>query len=124
MYDSSPSSPMKVASTVEIASVVDPNPSPSSRVHRLSRIRPDAPDRKKQASKTARMSDRLYTIGGARPAIRRWPRCVGSGAGGAGSARDQAAPSGDTAGSDRGPGAGRDATAPAAASPPDSRRPS
>ena len=52
---------MNVASTVEIASVVDPNTSPSSRVHRLSRISPDEPDRKKQASRTARMGGRtLY----------------------------------------------------------------
>src|SRR5437763_10459720 len=52
---------MNVASTVEIASVVDPNTSPSSRVHRLSRINPDDPDRKKQASRTARIGERtLY----------------------------------------------------------------
>ena len=52
---------MNVASTVEIASVVDPNTSPSSRVHSISRISPDAPDRKKQASRTARISGRtLY----------------------------------------------------------------
>ena len=52
---------MNVASTVEIASVVDPNTSPSWRVHRLSRISPDEPDRKKQASRIARMKGRtLY----------------------------------------------------------------
>src|SRR4051812_15793594 len=61
---------MNVASTVEIASVVDPNTKPSSRVHRLSRISPDDPDRKKQASSTARIADGLYTITGPRPAIR------------------------------------------------------
>src|SRR4029079_16423840 len=55
---------MKVARTVEIASVVDPNTSPSSRVQRLSRISPDAPDRKKQASNTARIGERtLYDRG-------------------------------------------------------------
>src|SRR4051812_8687261 len=61
---------MNVASTVEIASVVDPNTSPSSRVHKLSRISPDDPDRKKQASSTARIADGLYTIADAPPAIR------------------------------------------------------
>jgi hypothetical protein len=61
---------MNVASTVEIASVVDPNTSPSLRVHRVSRMSPDDPDRKKQASRTPRTVDRLYTIAGGRPAIR------------------------------------------------------
>src|SRR6476620_1506133 len=61
MYEPSPSPPMNVARNVEIASVVDPNTSPSSRVHKLSRIRPDDPDRKKQASRTARIGERtLY----------------------------------------------------------------
>ena len=47
---------MNVASTVEIASVVDPNTSPSFRVQSISRISPEEPDRKKQASRTARIS--------------------------------------------------------------------
>src|SRR4051794_28662180 len=52
---------MNVARTVEMASVVDPNTSPSSRVQRLSRISPDEPERKKQASRTARIGGRtLY----------------------------------------------------------------
>ena len=45
-YDPSPSPPMNTASTVEIASVVEPNTSPSFRVHRFSRMSPDDPDEK------------------------------------------------------------------------------
>ena len=50
---------MNVASTVDTASVVDPNTSVSIRVQSISRMSPDAPDRKKQASTTARMGDAL-----------------------------------------------------------------
>src|SRR5436190_19442675 len=67
---------MNVASTVEIASVVDPNTSPSFRVQSISRMRPEEPDRKKQASRIARMgANGLYTIGGGRPII--WTRELG-----------------------------------------------
>src|SRR5262245_9663424 len=55
---------MNVASTVEIASVVDPNTSPRLRDQSTSRMSPDEPDRKKQASSTARIADGLYTIAG------------------------------------------------------------
>ena len=40
---------MKTDSTVEIASVVEPKTSVSSRVQTASNTRPEAPDRKKQA---------------------------------------------------------------------------
>ncbi len=50
---------MNVASTVDTASVVDPKTSVSIRVQSISRMSPDAPDRKKQASTTARMGDAL-----------------------------------------------------------------
>ena len=46
---------MNAVSTVEMASVVDPNTRVSPRVQTISKISPEAPDRKKQASTTARM---------------------------------------------------------------------
>ena len=56
-----PSPPMKAVRTVEMARVVDPNTSVSPRVQTISRISPEAPDRKKQASTMARMKGRtLY----------------------------------------------------------------
>src|SRR5450755_1538081 len=52
---------MNAVSTVDTASVVDPKTSVSMRVQSISRINPDAPDRKKQASTTTRMGPALYT---------------------------------------------------------------
>src|SRR3954465_10968764 len=46
---------MNAVSTVETASVVEPKTSVSMRVQSISRISPDAPDRKKQARITTRM---------------------------------------------------------------------
>ena len=40
---------MNAVSTVETASVVEPKTSVSIRVHSISRMSPEAPDRKKQA---------------------------------------------------------------------------
>ena len=54
---------MNAVSTVETASVVDPNTSVSIRVQSISRISPEAPDRKKQASTTTRMGRGLYHRG-------------------------------------------------------------
>jgi hypothetical protein len=46
---------MNAVNTVDTASVVDPNTSVSIRVQSISRMSPEAPDRKKQASTTTRM---------------------------------------------------------------------
>ncbi len=54
---------MKAVSTVETASVVEPKTSVSILVHSISRMRPEAPDRKKQARMTARIGAGLYTSG-------------------------------------------------------------
>jgi hypothetical protein len=51
---------MKAVSTVETASVVDPKTSVSIRVQSISRMSPDAPERKKQAKTTTRMGPAIY----------------------------------------------------------------
>ncbi len=51
---------MNAVSTVEMASVVDPKTSVSIRVQSISRISPDAPERKKQAKTTTRMGRGIY----------------------------------------------------------------
>src|SRR5687767_8809562 len=56
---------MNAVSTVEMARVVEPNTRVSPRVQTISKIRPEAPDRKKQASTTARMKAGLLARPGA-----------------------------------------------------------
>ena len=51
---------MKAVSTVEMARVVDPNTRVRPLVQTISKIRPEAPERKKQASTTARMKNRYF----------------------------------------------------------------
>ena len=53
---------MKAVSTVEMARVVDPNTRVSLRVQTISKISPEAPDRKKQASTRARMGAAFITM--------------------------------------------------------------
>ncbi len=50
---------MNAVSTVETASVVDPNTRVSIRVQSISSIRPEAPERKKQARTITRMGEAL-----------------------------------------------------------------
>ncbi len=51
---------MNAVSTVDTASVVDPKTSVSIRVQSISRISPEAPERKKQARTTTRMGRGIY----------------------------------------------------------------
>ena len=51
---------MKAVKTVDTASVVDPKTSVSIRVQSISRMSPEAPERKKQAKTTTRIGPGIY----------------------------------------------------------------
>src|SRR6185312_15874091 len=64
---------MKAVRTVETARVVDPNTRVNIRVQSISRIRPEAPERKKQARTTTRMGPAIYHFCDGRPLTRGAP---------------------------------------------------